>query len=144
MFRRLKPVKTGHGHLLEMQRAEWIGANRAVDQIFFSVLTPGAVSAWHAHSETTDRLCAAEGSLLVVIFDNRDGSPTQGRIAEFRLSPEQPGLLVVPPRLWHGVKNVGADNACLVNAVDHAYCYEAPDHWRVAPDSPQIPYRIVT
>jgi dTDP-4-dehydrorhamnose 3,5-epimerase len=51
-----------------------------------------------------------------------------------------PRLLIVPPRVWHGVANIGNEPLVLVNAVDVAYQYDSPDHWRVAPDSPAIPF----
>jgi dTDP-4-dehydrorhamnose 3,5-epimerase len=134
------PVVTGYGHLTEVLRGEWLGSNRKVDQVFVTTMLPGAVSAWHAHSETTDRLFVAAGFLRVVLYDNRDNSPSKGRINEFRLAPMRPALVVIPPRVWHGVQNMGAEPAILINAVDHAYRYEDPDHWRVPPDSPNVPF----
>jgi glycosyltransferase involved in cell wall biosynthesis len=35
-----------------------------------------------------------------------------------------------------------ADASVLLNLVDNAYRYEDPDHWRLPPDSPQVPYRF--
>ncbi len=64
-------------------------------------------------------------------------------MAEYRLAPERPGLLIVPPGVFHGVKALGARPATLINMVDEAYSYTAPDHWRLPADSAEIPYRIV-
>ena len=140
VLKEMRPVVTGYGHLTEMLRSEWIPDNRKVDQVFVTSLLPGAVSAWHAHDKTTDRLFVAAGLVRIVLYDNRENSPSKGRINEFRLAPIRPALLVIPPRVWHGVQNMGREPAILINAVDHAYRYEDPDHWRVPADSPSVPY----
>jgi len=31
----------------------------------------------------------------------------------------------------------------LVNLVDAAYSYDDPDHWRLPPDTPEIPYSLL-
>lgn len=139
-LRDMRPVNTGYGYLTEMLRGEWLDGNNKVDQIFVSTLKPGAVSAWHAHAVTTDRLFVAAGMILVVLFDNREGSETRGQVNEFRISSVRPGLLIMPPRVWHGVKNVGDTPAQIINAVDSAYSYESPDHWRAPENSAAIPY----
>ena len=136
----MRPVITGYGYLIEMFRSEWSPENTKVDQVFMSCLSPGAISAWHAHGETVDRLFVASGRARIVLYDGREGSPTYGTLNEFRLGPVRPAVLIVPPRVWHGVQNAGAEPVVLINAVDRAYQYEDPDHWRVAPDSPTIPY----
>lgn len=142
IVREMRPVLTGYGHLTEMLRSEWLNGADQVGQIFTSTLMPGRISAWHAHAETTDRLFVAAGMLRVVLYDAREDSPTYGRVNDIRLGALRPALVVVPPRVWHGTQNIGAEPSVLINAVDVAYRYEAPDHWRVAPDCPEIPYQF--
>jgi len=50
--------------------------------------------------------------------------------------------VVVPPGVWHGLIATGIVPALVLNLPDRAYAYEEPDHWRLPPDSPQIPYRF--
>ena len=141
-IRDMRAVPTGYGFLIEMFRSEWQPENQHVDQIFTSCLMPGSVSAWHAHEDTVDRLFVMHGIIHVALYDGREDSPTRGRTNNFRLSPLRPSLVIVPKRVWHGVKNVGADPAYLINAVDRAYQYDSPDHWRAPYDSPEIPFRF--
>ena len=54
-------VPTGYGRLTELFRQDWKLAGQGVDQVFQSLLRPGAISAWHAHGETTDRLFVGLG-----------------------------------------------------------------------------------
>lgn len=139
-IREMRPVLTGYGHLTEALRGEWLAGAATVDQIFFSTLQAGGISAWHAHGETTDRLFVVSGQMRVVLYDARQGSPTRGLINEFKLAAVRPMLVVIPPRVWHGVQNYCGAPAVLMNAVDRAYRYEDPDHWRLPADSPEVPY----
>ena len=135
-----KYVITENGMLLELLRGEWLGVAAGVDQVFMRLLDPGRVSAWHAHAKTTDRLFCVGGRALVVLYDARTNSPTSKTLAEYRLAPERPMLLVVPPGVFHGVKAIGDEPLVLLNMVDVAYEYAKPDHWRLPADAPDIPY----
>lgn len=140
-FRLVANVLSGYGRITELHRSEW--DDEPVDQVFQSELRPGAVSAWHAHGVTLDRLACSVGRLRIVTFDARPASPTFGAVNAFTLGEHRPGIVRVPAQVWHGVKNVGDRPAVLVNAVDRAYRYDAPDHYRVPADSPHIPYDIL-
>lgn len=141
-FRETRPVLAGYGALTEIYRREWEASAIPVDQIFASTMRPGALTAWHAHEATIDRLAVAQGTVRIVLYDSRRGSPSYGRLNEFLVSTLRPALVTIPARVWHGVQNAGDEVAVLLNAVDRAYDYAAPDHWRLPPDSPQIPYRF--
>jgi dTDP-4-dehydrorhamnose 3,5-epimerase len=131
-----------NGILTELYRKDWNTDDSPVEQVFQVLLNPGALSAWHAHGHALDRLFATTGSLLIVLYDARQESPTHGQINEFRCGVARPTLVVVPPGVWHGVCNIGHEPAALINMVDRAYCYEDPDHWRLPPNSKEIPYRF--
>ena len=143
-IREVKNVPRNNGMLTEVFRRDWNLDDGLVDQVFQSVLVPGAVSAWHAHQHTTDRLFVTHGHLKIVLFDAREDSASRGRINEFRFGSERPALVRVPPGVWHGVQNISGESASLLNLVDRAYRYEDPDHWRLPPDTPKIPYSFRT
>jgi dTDP-4-dehydrorhamnose 3,5-epimerase len=142
VLKEMRAVATSYGWLTEIWRADWALDAAGVDQIFQAVVEPGSVNAWHAHASTTDRLFVAHGRLDVVLYDSRQDSPTYGEINEFGIGTGRPALLVVPPRVWHGVRNPTRAIAVLLNAVDRAYAYAGPDHWGLPPDTNQIPYRF--
>jgi dTDP-4-dehydrorhamnose 3,5-epimerase len=77
-----------------------------------------------------------------VLYDARSDSPSHGRVNELRLGALRPGLVSIPPKVWHGVENLSNGSAVLLNLVDRAYRYERPDHFRLPADSDQIPYRL--
>ena len=61
-----------------------------------------------------------------------------------RIGVERPCLVVVPCGVWHGVKNLSSEPAVMLNAVDEAYAYEQPDHWRLPMANPHIPFDFGT
>jgi dTDP-4-dehydrorhamnose 3,5-epimerase len=141
-IREVRHVVKATGHLTEIFRADWCLDDRPVDQVFQVELQPGAISAWHAHDATLDRLFVTEGLGRIVLYDRRRSSPTQGLVNELRVSARRPMLVVIPPRVWHGMQNTGDAPMRVLNIVDRAYDYRSPDHWRVPHDSAEIPYRF--
>lgn len=140
LVKETKNVPKDSGVLTEVFRLDWALDGGRIEQVFQVTLKPGAISAWHVHETTTDRLFVADGLMKIVLYDARVVAPTYRRINEFRLGALRPGLLVVPPGVWHGVQNIGPDSGRLLNLVDCAYRYDDPDHWKLPPDSDRIPY----
>jgi dTDP-4-dehydrorhamnose 3,5-epimerase len=137
----VRNVPKNNGHLTEIFRCDWFGGVAHVDHVFAVVLEPRGISAWHAHATTTDRIFIPAGIVHIVLYDGREGSPTFGAVNEFRFGTIRPALVVVPPRIWHGVRNIGSVPATVLNLPDAAYEYEDPDHWRVPVGSAAIPFK---
>jgi dTDP-4-dehydrorhamnose 3,5-epimerase len=123
-------------------RSDWFVDNLGVDQVFQNSLQPGAVSGWHAHRITTDRIFVNRGTLRIALYDARGASETHGMTNQFNLGEHRPTLVVVPPGVWHAVANPGHEVGALLNVVDRAYTYDDPDHWRLPIDTPLIPLRF--
>ncbi len=140
--REVQNVIKNNGYLTEICRTDWLGENTHVDQVFQVALWPGGLSAWHTHEHTTDRLFVTLGTLKIVLYDPRPESPTFGQVNEFRVSYIRPQLIIVPPKVYHGVQNIGPDTSLLLNMVDKGYRYELPDHFRLDPDTNLIPYQF--
>jgi dTDP-4-dehydrorhamnose 3,5-epimerase len=55
-------------------------------------------------------------------------------------------LLIVPPNIYHGWKNIGTDEAIVINMPTAMYNYEAPDAldlpWGSEAAARIIPYRF--
>lgn len=140
--REARCVAKRNGSVTELYREDWFAGADGVGQVFLVRLAIGGVSAWHAHATTIDRLSVLSGSATLVLYDTRRDSPTFGRLNEFLLHERRPTIVVVPPRVWHGVANTGDEPCLLANMPDAAYQYTDPDHWRIAPDSAEIPYKF--
>ena len=138
--REVKHVVTANGITTELFRKDWgVAVGEVVHMIHVS-LRPGAVSAWHMHKLKTDHLFVVGGLIRAVLYDDRDGSPTRGKVDVHHLSPARPMLVVIPPGVWHGLQVLSPDPGAFVNFFDRAYDYENPDDWRLPADSPEIPY----
>lgn len=133
-------VPRDHGVITEMYRPEWDPTRLPVVHIYQSRLFPGAIGAWSCHARTVDRLFVNQGHLKVVLFDAREESPTHGRIMELHVGDARPAFLVIPIGVWHGLQNLGASEALMVNFPSRPYDYDDPDHYRLPYDSPEIPY----
>jgi dTDP-4-dehydrorhamnose 3,5-epimerase len=116
-----------------------------VVQVNLTTTFPGRIRAWGLHRFTVDRLFAATGSLCVVCYDGRRASPTFGCVNEFMLGERNQGLVLIPPGVYHGWKNIGADEATIVSMPSELYNHDGPDRWELPWDSDaagrMIPYQ---
>ena len=139
-----RPVSHQHGHLAEVFRTDWGLTEEPIVQVNLTATFPGRVRAWGIHATTVDRLFAATGSLNIVCYDGRPESPTFGCLNEFLLGGRNQGLVVIPPGVWHGWQNVGADEATIVSMPSNLYAHDAPDRWELPHDSDEaratLPY----
>jgi len=126
-FRPTRPVPHEDGHLTEVARATWEQLANPIVQVHVTTTLVGRTRAWGLHQRGTDRLFVVSGLVKIVVFDGRIDSPTAGRINEFTVSEKNPGLLVIPPNLYHGWRNIGTTEAIIINMPDKMYDYEAPD-----------------
>ena len=101
---------------------------------------PGVVKGWHYHKIQTDYFCVVKGMMKVVLYDDRQGSPTRGVVNEFFLGEMNPCLVRIPPLVIHGMKAVGTEPGLLVNCPSEAYVHHQPDEYRIHPHDNDIPY----
>ena len=107
-------------------------------EIYFSCTHPGAIKAWHLHKRMTLNYAVVHGEIKFVLYDDRPGSSTRGRIEEFFLSPENYCLVTVPPLIWNGFKGIGDKSAIVANCATHPH--DPDESERRAPFDDSIPY----
>jgi len=144
VVREVLHVPRDHGIITEMFRSEWDPTGLPVVHIYQSRLFPGAIGAWSCHAKTVDRLFVNQGNLKVVLFDGREESRTYQRVVELYVGDARPAFVILPAGVWHGLQNLGATDALVINYPTNAYNYEDPDHYRLPFDSPEIPYTWTT
>ncbi len=140
VIREVLHVPRDHGVITEMFRSEWDPTGLPIVHIYQSRLFPGAIGAWSCHATTIDRLFVNQGHLKIVLYDGREESKSFGRVVELHTGDARPAFVIVPSGVWHGLQNLGASDALIVNCPTKAYDYEDPDHYRLPFDSPEIPY----
>jgi dTDP-4-dehydrorhamnose 3,5-epimerase len=144
-FRPTRPVPHEDGTVTEIARRDWPEIEHDIVHVHVTTTLPGRIRAWGLHQQSTDRLMVVKGLVAIVVFDGRNDSPTRGAINEFKLSDRNPGIVVVPPNLYHGWKNIGTDEAFIINMPTSAYDYDSPDALDLPYDSPDaesvVPWR---
>ena len=103
-------------------------------------IRPGAIKGWGMHVHQTDRYFVARGHVRVVLLDGREDSPTGGNLHEVFFTPETPGLVRIPPGVWHADQNWGDADALVVNFPTRAYDPDDPDKYRIDPHANVIPF----
>jgi dTDP-4-dehydrorhamnose 3,5-epimerase len=99
-------------------------------QMNYSMQYPDVVKAWHRHDHQTDFWTCVQGNIKAGIYREADGAAWMVVIGEKR-----PGVLVIPPPLWHGAAVVGAAPAGLLYYVTRGYNPKNPDEYRRPWDS---------
>jgi len=145
-FRPTRPVPHEDGHVTEVARASWDIVGGPIVQVHITTTLPGRIRAWGLHQRSTDRLFVVSGLVKIAVFDGRLDSPSCGRVNELTVSEKNPGLLVVPPNLYHGWKNIGTSEAIIINMPTSLYNYDKPDALDLPWDSEAagriVPYRF--
>jgi dTDP-4-dehydrorhamnose 3,5-epimerase len=144
-FRPTRPVPHEDGTVAEVARAAWDEIDLDILQVHITTTLPERTRAWGLHQASTDRLFVVKGLVSMVVYDGRQDSPTHGAVNEFRVSERNPGLLVIPPNLFHGWKNIGVDEAYIINMPSSQYAHESPDALDLPYDSAEaevvVPFR---
>jgi dTDP-4-dehydrorhamnose 3,5-epimerase len=135
----LKVIPDERGRLMEMLRVD-DELFLKFGQVYLTTAYPGVVKAWHYHERQTDHFVCVHGMMKVVLYDDRDGSPTRGVINEFFIGDRNPLLVQIPPLVFHGFKCISDHEALIVNIPTEPYDYRKPDEFRVDPDDERIPY----
>lgn len=124
---------------MEVLRSDWELFEKFA-QTYITAAYPQVVKAWHMHKKQTDNIACIKGVVKLVLCDSRRNSKTRGEINEFVIGEKNPMLVKIPPRVWHGFKNVSEEIALIINAPTHLYNYKNPDEHRLPPDTKEIPY----
>lgn len=108
-----------------------------IGQVYVTTLYPGVVKGWHFHERQWDRMTCLHGRVILGLIDDRPGSPTFGEQMRIPMGDRSFVCVRIPSGLWHGLKNIGLDEAMVVNVVSAPYDRAAPDEVRAPPHGHQ-------
>jgi dTDP-4-dehydrorhamnose 3,5-epimerase len=137
--KQLKVIPDERGRLMEMLRAD-DGLFIKFGQVYMTTVYPGVVKAWHYHKKQHDSFVVVRGMLKLVLFDNRDNSPTKGLVNEFFMGDHQQILVQIPPMVYHGFKGISVEETIVINTPTEVYNYAEPDEFRIPAHTKDIPY----
>ena len=87
-------------------------------EIYFSAVYPGVVKGWHSHIKMTLNYAVVKGMIKLVLYDNRENSPTKGELMEIFIGDNNYSLVTIPPMVWNGFKGIGTQEAIVANCTD--------------------------
>ncbi len=84
-------------------------------EIYFSVIFPNAIKAWHVHRKMELNYAVISGNIKLVLYDARKESPTHKEIQEIFMGEDNYVLVTVPPHVVNGFKAIGNEKAIVAN-----------------------------
>ncbi|MDA0239655.1 MAG: dTDP-4-dehydrorhamnose 3,5-epimerase family protein [Proteobacteria bacterium] len=123
----LKQFSSEAGRVMHMLRND-SEVFEVFGEIYFSTIYPGAIKGWHHHEKTTINYAVPQGAIRLVIYDDRTGSTTKGKIDQISLSPEAYQLVTVPAKLWYGFQCIGSETAIVANCATLPHDPEESSH----------------
>ena len=135
----LKVIPDERGRLMEMLRSD-DEMFMSFGQVYMTTAYPGVVKGWHYHKVHYDNMIVVRGMMKIVLYDNRQDSPTYKEVNEFFFGDYNPRLLHIPPFVFHGFKCISDHEAMVINIPTEVYNYSDPDEFRVPPHDNDIPY----
>lgn len=134
----LRQIRDGRGAVLHMLRNDAPVFTR-FGECYFSEVLAGVVKGWKRHRLQTQNLAVPVGRIRLVIYDDRERSPTRGRLQIQELGrPDAYLRVTIPPGLWYSFSAIGLSPALLANCVDLPH---SPEEAEIRPLSdPAIPY----
>ncbi|WP_295627073.1 dTDP-4-dehydrorhamnose 3,5-epimerase family protein [uncultured Nitrosomonas sp.] len=135
-------IITPNGITTELYRPEWDVGPDQIRHMIHAILRTGAISAWHAHESQIDTIFVVNGTIKLVLYDDRADSATRGQINVLHLSRMRPTLITIPPGIWHGLQNLENFESSFINYFNNPYLYSCPDEWRLPFDTDKIPYQF--
>lgn len=85
-------------------------------EAYISKVNAGRVKAWKYHKEMTQNFCVPFGKLKLVLFDDRENSPTRGLINQFHMDDNENYIrITIPPKIWYGFKCISSKYCLLLN-----------------------------
>lgn len=133
----LEIIPDERGMILKMLRKD-DPVFKEFGEIYFSVIYPGVVKGWHIHKKMTLNYAVISGIIKLVLYDDREDSPTKGELQEIFLGRENYKLVTIPPMVWNGFKGTGIEPAIVANCA--TIPHDTDEIERMNPFDNHIPY----
>ncbi|MBI3784539.1 MAG: dTDP-4-dehydrorhamnose 3,5-epimerase family protein [Deltaproteobacteria bacterium] len=139
IVRPLEFVDSSRGDLLEIQRSD-DGCYPGFGQVYVTCTQSGEVKAWYRHAHI-DQMAVVSGLIKLVLYDTREGSPTQGQINEIALGDVAPRLVLIPAGVWQGFKVLSADLTFVLHLSARPFKIDSAEEERIPCNDRSIPYK---
>ncbi|MEA3273212.1 MAG: dTDP-4-dehydrorhamnose 3,5-epimerase family protein [Patescibacteria group bacterium] len=122
VVKKLEKFKDDRGWLLEAFRSDELPQGVLPAMSYVSMTKPGVVRGPHEHKDQTDIFVfIGPGTFELHLWDNRKDSSTFGNFEKHKVGEDNLMVVVVPPGVVHGYKNVSDKEAWCLNYPDQLY-----------------------
>jgi dTDP-4-dehydrorhamnose 3,5-epimerase len=119
IIRSLRTFQDSRGWLTEFYRDDELPEGFKPAMGYISSTHPGISRGPHEHVGQTDGFAFINGTFRLYLWENRNG---KGERAEtYEVGSDNPVFVVVPPGVVHAYKNIGPDDAYVINIPDTLY-----------------------
>lgn len=133
----LKQIPDERGKVMHMLRSDDEHFEK-FGEIYFSVVNPGVIKAWHLHSKMALNYAVVSGMIKLVLYDNREKSKTRGEIMEIFMGESNYVLAHVPVGVTNGFKGIDIKPAIVANCA--TIPHDPTEITRMNPFDKNIPY----
>ena len=137
LLKKLDIISDERGKILHMMRSD-DDIYEKFGEIYFSLVYPGVIKGWHLHKEMTLNYAVPVGLIKLVLYDDRENSPTKGQINEFYIGENNYCIVKIPKMIWNGFKGIGITPSLVANCSTLAH--DPDEIIRKDPFSKEIPY----
>lgn len=116
----LKIISDKRGKVMHMLRTD-TEVFKQFGEVYFSTIFNEAIKGWHLHKESHLNYTCIKGKVKLVLFDDRDNSPSKNKFQEIILSPENYCLITIPPNIWNGFKGLDKEESIIANCLTIAH-----------------------
>lgn len=134
----LRRIADERGMVMHMLRAD-APHFEGFGEIYFSTVYPQVVKGWHLHRRMTLNYAVVSGMIKLVLYDDREDSPTRSEVMELFVGDQNYVLVTIPPLVWNGFKGVGTVPAVVANCA--TVPHDPAEIERLDPFTSRIPYR---
>lgn len=142
----LKKFSDDRGWLMELFRTDEVDSEYYPTMTYISMTKPGVARGPHEHLDQADYFCfAGPSDFKVFLWDNRSDSKTYRNRMVFVAGESNPTVVIVPKKVVHAYKNVGATDGLVINCPNRLFKGEGKkepvDEVRYEHD-PATPYKV--
>ena len=139
-IRRLERHFDERGTFAEIMRIDWKDVfSEDPVQANLSVSFPGIVRAWHRHERgQIDCFVCVNGAVKICAYEDETRE-----LDEIIVHGEDPTIVRIPGKYWHGFRVVGEKSAWILYFVNRLYDKRNPDEERRPWNDPTIVPRII-
>lgn len=135
--KQLKQIPDERGKIMHMLRCD-DPLFEKFGEIYFSTAYPGVIKGWHLHKRMTLNYAVVAGMIKLVLYDDRQDSPTRGKLMEIFLGESNYSLVKIPHGVWNGYKSIDTKVAIVANCATEPH--DPEEILRMDPFSDTIRY----